>query len=661
MAGIARGNIVAIFDEQPEILGIYDPDKDNNPYGQPIELDSAQESEIRRDIDRWISDVKGERQALYLEDKWTDGDDAYEGIMEYKDFPFENSSNLNVQVVQEKTEVLKVKGEQQMFTGTFMQCKPFPGDTVSDVERIGRKEAWLNHKLYNEVEIEQYLPPIYHDVYLKGSGIAKIYWDTRVDLCDDVERYSPEDILVFEEKYSDSGSIYYNEAIKKLRDGKEIKIFVSKFKVIWDKARIGWVDLRNLYIKPSIKELYNQRIIPEKIKSTWKDIESGILSGKYPDKIGVLLKEKYGQEESYADKMYDIIESRYWYDYDNRGRKRCIFTYIENEETIPFLEKKTYPYEHNMEDYLLYTFNQRNDICYGDGMYQMLMHINRALNELWNSTIDAGVWANAPTFKAVEDPSNPDPRLKKWGPAMIWWVKNIEQVQQFPVARTSVDMYRFIELMMREGSLVTGVSDYASGKETALDPKAPATKTLALMQEANARISKGIKNIHRMNQKLVEIIDRLYQQFYQIDEESGEDIEFLDKKYSISKQDMFTRCLYIANLSPLTINKSLQHSVNQETIMFLLKVFGPVIMQNPGAIKTMLDIFLQGAPGEWQNYKDKLMPPKGQMTGPQSTAPGAVGSAPVPGAPMPGMPANIEAQGGSQVPATPQEMIPGGV
>ncbi len=626
------------FDDEVHLLPY---DEDSPPFGIDIEIDENEEKVIIQDIKAYMSFCDTARDAEYWPDIWDACDNLYEGRVEFTDYPFEGCSNLSIPMAFEKVQMFLTKADQQIFSKPFILLKPKPGAGGDVVDALERKEVWLNWKLYDEIDIEVALNPILLDCANKGTGFAKVNWDTWIEAATKCERYTKKDIDKFVDRFEkQKDSEVYKKNYKRLLDGETVRAYVSRLELVWDRPMVHWVPLKNLHIHPRIP-LREHRAIGEDREVTWQElvIRSTGEDAEYDIKVIEGIEREYGYDKIKEDekqgitpefkkKMHKIVESRYLYNYDGRGEKKCLVTFLDEKNKI--LKIKTYPYEHNLIDYVPYRMLPKPGCNYGDGISFILRHLNKALNELWNATINSGYWNNAPTFKAIKDANFGNATIQKWGPAYVWWVKDIKQVEQFPINKNSVDMYHFIELILRQGDLSTGISDLSSGKESPMDPQAPAQKVAMLLQESLGRIMRGIKEIHRSNQTLVEIIDKLYQQYYKFEmkdkyydkdnnvidateEGAGvytvkvgeESFNYEGKDWNITEDDLFTECQYIANLSPLTVNKGLQHQLNENTIAFSAKMF-PQIYQKK--MMKMAEIYYRGAPGEWQNYAKDLIP-----------------------------------------------------
>jgi hypothetical protein len=164
-----------------------------------------------------------------------------------------------------------------------------------------------------------------------------------------------------------------------------------------------------------------------------------------------------------------------------------------------------------------------------------------------------------------------------------------------------------MEYAQRYAEWIIGVSAYMSGRESPIDPNAPASKAYMLLQEANIRINAYIRKIDLSNQKTWFQLDRLYyQNFDEEDNYFGDPKEEGDGFDSITRKELNIPVQYIPQLSDISINKALEREENTKTGLMLLQF--PTITQNPEATRKVLEIILRSAGGEWDKQIDVLLP-----------------------------------------------------
>ena len=169
----------------------------------------------------------------------------------------------------------------------------------------------------------------------------------------------------------------------------------------------------------------------------------------------------------------------------------------------------------------------------------------------------------------------------------------------------------YIDRAQRYSEWISGVSVYSTGRESPMDPRAPASKALMLLQEANLRLSEYITNLHHSNMKTVYLVDMLYQQYrkgeveyYQ--KEIRKDNEVKLEDVEISDKILLGNYRYIPHLSRITINKELERERNMQ-VLAMIKA-DPLIWSNPEAQRLAWEILLRSIGDEWEKNIDVFLP-----------------------------------------------------
>lgn len=583
------------------------------PCAKPINLSEDQREELRDQIDEEIGEIEGLRTKYGLLNKWREGREQYAGIIQPKDFPWAKSSNLHIHITSMAVDVLNVKAKSQMFVSPAMICRPLPAQGGNNLyKNISLKEKFMDYKMLEEIDIEDSTNQSREDAINLGTGITKVIYDRRYEngvIKKEIYEPTIEDIMRFMDDFKDDNdSELYKQYLSDLGNGIPVELWYETDEMVYNNPKLLYVKLENLYLRPDIPDILDHRIIQEKIDMTWLDIENQVKSGFFDKNLIADLKEKYPDE--YTKKSYDVRETIYYYDYDNTGYlKRLVYTYLKEEHLDARLI--TYPYTHLRPYYVLHYIKKRKDSIYGEGLADRLKDTNKAINQLWNQTVDSGTLRNAPVFKAANSSKDEfDPEEQRWAPATIFWMDDIKNIEAFQLSAQPVgEMINYISRLERYAEWITGVTAYMTGRESPLDPNAPMGKAYMLLKESNLRVSDSIKNLHRANKEIYEQVDSLIYQYIEDNEvpylsTSGEKIE----TENITKKILGIKVQYIPQLSDIVVNKELQKEQNMTFSIFLMK--NPIIQQLPGAIRTILEILIRGQGGIWEKNINKLLPPE---------------------------------------------------
>lgn len=150
-----------------------------------------------------------------------------------------------------------------------------------------------------------------------------------------------------------------------------------------------------------------------------------------------------------------------------------------------------------------------------DGLAKMLEHIQRAATTLVNQSIDANTLANS--ILAVT--SDPGFAAERFTPGKIPLVGSVNDVKPMQLAKVVTPDIALINLLLGMGERVSGINDPGLGKEIRMGGHpAPATSTMALLQESRRILLTGIKQIRISMSRMGMDVGLLYQQ-HEVDED----------------------------------------------------------------------------------------------------------------------------------------------
>lgn len=597
------------------------------PYNVPFKFASEDEEMIViTEADKFITSVEDKRNTYNLLEAWENGRNAYEGLVEEKDFPWDDSSNLWIHITSMTVDILKVKAKSQAWVEPAMVLKPLPGQSGEKLyNSIALKEKSLNYKVMDvsEADAENSLDPVWEDAINLGTGIAKILYSRKIDndnLVLEIYESTKEDIIRFmgdfekyrgTQEYKDYMTQLVGEGTEQDPMGTSTEVWMNADEVTKDGAEILYVKLEDLYVDPEIPKIEDQPQICEKQKYTWMDMVQYENSGFFNKGVQEFLKARY--PKSFGRKDYDVVEVSRYYNLEKGKLTKIKFWYLKDEKKI--ISSITYPFMHRKYNYIPYYIKRRSDFFYGEGMAKRLKDTNKALNQLWNQVVDSGTWRNAPMLKAVENKF--DPSVKKYGPATIMWLKNnINDLDVLNVAGVSAnEVINLISRIERYAEWLTGVTAYMTGRESPLDPNAPMGKAYMLLKESNLRIGDFIKSLHHSNIELYRQIDSIIYQFahgskipYETRRGEKVEVDFVPRKiYGIKVR-------YIPQLSDIVVNKELQKEQDSNFGDKLLQA--QCIVSNPVALRTIYEILIRNQGGRWEEALDKILPPEVQPTPP---------------------------------------------
>lgn len=571
---------------------------------------------IRTEIDEILEDQEE------LKAEWGEADDAYDGILPDKNFPFEGCSNINVPIMAEKTDAITSRIEEAIWTvQPLWIVKPMKDSTP---ESADKKEKLLDYAVRRETDLEPELSNVIHDATNKGTGILENPWNFEEELLTDIENYpgSKQGLAEFLENYPDPPENQkqrklYNKFLSQLKRGEDVEFIVEYPEAIWNGPDPRHVSLEDFIVPIDCKQLRKAHIHGKHVVLTGDELLQKVKNKKYSEeKVNRLryAEDKEGNQttdevDSFSTKEFDFYILIYKYDTNDDGiEERCLIDYAYEKGII--MKAIKYPYWHKRSYFIPFYISSRSKGFYRAGMKDLLKDVQELANVLINLFVDCTVIGAVPTFKALEGAKELlKPQLNKgWYPGVTFWVQTQEDMQTMPIVTPNLGfMATLITFMEKFAELRSGASQYMTGKESPMDARAPAAKVMMLIKEANIRISQYINNIKRSMAELAYQMVELYYQFMP----EGKEYEIMGSEGKpafpkITRKELKERAVYIPHGSVEVFARALNREINKE--IFETLDSHPIIMANPEARRFLMETYIKSAGADWDTHVHKLVP-----------------------------------------------------
>lgn len=565
-----------------------------------INLDSDKELVIAKEIEEGLETIVKERNDIDFLSNAQIRQDLYDGIVEFKDFPWEDAANYFLHITSMMCDIVVIKAKRQTLVNPIIlleakereaMMNQIEGMNIEGVP-IGEDtydwrdaEDRLDFRLRRDIKIEDLVTPVYREACVQGTSFVKCPKSKQVDYVTILATYKGQADI---EKYKQEAGREHDQ-VTRLRNleildkGGEVKAKRDTEKLIYEGPKPYRVPLQNLFLRPKIKDLRRQRLISERMEFTWSDIQYRADTDFYWKTAIEKLKEKSGPD--YFKNDYVVYESLLYTNTINPKRfQRYVFTMEDKTKTI--LRAIHYPYNHNFIYYVPYYIIPRDDMVYGYSIAERLRDTNKIMNNLWNIALDlAALRSNPP--KQISD-LTATMRSTKWGPGAVYKSKVPEAIRVIPMEPFSMDSIKILPLAQRFGEMCVGVTAGMTGKETPLDPRAPAAKTAMLMEAGNIRIEDYIFELQKGNSGVSQQIDELDMQYF-------------------GKQPYPADVRYVPHGSTITVNKPQELNSIMAFIDLCINVY-PEVLQNPESRYVLLKAFVDTIGGTIEKQKKKLLP-----------------------------------------------------
>lgn len=497
-----------------------------------------------------------------LEETINGYDKLYSGDLPEKTEPWDGCSNINHPMIRVAVSRGVARWMRQFFgRGKMMVAKP---GTDAQNKIAPRVETVVDFLMRTEIKLKRTIRRLAKKVAKHGTAIAHPYWDEEKEIVKDVKIYKGDDALMkFKEDFpnAEEGGMEekeYRAYIKDLEEepetGIEIPVEYEDYK--FRGVKVDVIDRRDFIIHKDIIDPEKAKVKGQRFWQSWYDIVARYESGEYGEdnggeslkelkhKLGGDKTEKEKKNPDYTKKRFECNKLIYKYDVDDCKKKEeaLLISIIKDGDVTHLLRCENYGFWHGRDFFIPFRIDE-GDGFDGEGFAEKQWDINLYANAAHNQRIDRGTIANIPFFKGTKESEVAESRLEL-AKGVVFWMANPESFKQVRIQGAPItDLIAEEQMLERMAELTTGITHHATGKESPTDPRAPATKTIALLQQQDIGISDYIDCLDPSFADLAYQILSLYYEFGFNDEEGEGTIirELVGDKYNfkpLSRQEL---------------------------------------------------------------------------------------------------------------------------
>lgn len=616
-----------------------------------ISLDLSQEDEDRltKGLFKEFEVLKEQRQDRDLEKKWEALDAQYDGEVEA------NPALLfNLHAHQSKIKenaIVRALNEAFLDSDPLVDILPRPefAKARDGIEIAKRQTEFLDYAMDEEIKPSHELTLINHSAVRKFVGIGKVCWDYQRVPRKREETYIGENEIIygpggqplglknegleqFMRAYPDAIETYPGY-VEKLISGKTIHIVVDYQDVISNNPRIEHVPVQNFYVDVQTKHnegLRKAHLTVERLpEMDWWELKEKEANGEFKNVDKLAYKSVEGKDkpeiiEDFENAKYCVIKCNYRFKLKPDDKNEVLIQCWFGEESKVFLGAINWPYYGFDTDYIGFWVRLNEYGFYGDAksVTSDLRDSNIAQNAMLSLAVH-GTYIRNKMTPIVQEGSEIEAafledRFIEGKPISVDTVfedinKSVGFVQ-WP--NQNLRDHSFLtEQLRRDDSDVTGVSDYASGRESPSDPSAPASKTIALLQASGVNIKDYIR-IYLPSFNI--FLGNLFQLYYQMSDEEGrkfrikrkaEGVTGTDIFSSISRDEMIAKTAVQSRASAFAFDK-INEKVENMSIYQLIHA-DPYAAQQPQLLYSSLLTLLRSWGPMWKAIAERdLLGPK---------------------------------------------------
>ena len=493
-------------------------------YKIKINLSDEQVERLKNDIFIEYEALKSERGTLKLASRWTALDNQYHGNMKTND-----RLHFNLHVHQSKIKedaIVRALNEAFLDSDPRFEVTPRPEMARQDGEMVSDKQSeFLDFSIDEEVKPEHALMQINHSAVRKYVGIGKLCWEYDRDRRKREETYigkntpvgvSPDGHPVFKNEGLErfiraypNAMEKYTSYVQRLSDGKTINIVVEYYDIVENNPKFKYVPVEDFYVSnktDGYDGLRKSHLIAERQVYSWWELRDKENAGEFSDidkiKSSGLKEGESPSEDDYKTRTYNVLEFTYMFRINESDRDETKIKCWFEEDNKTFLGVINYPYYGFEIDYIPFYVKLNERGFYGDArsVISDLQDSNIAQNALLNLALH-GTYVRNVLTPIVREGSEIE---------AIFLEKRFKEGAPLPVDEMTDDVSKAFDFVkwpqMQLGDIlslghalkkgdddVSGVSGLMSGRESEVDPRAPASKTIALLEQSSINIKDYIR------------------------------------------------------------------------------------------------------------------------------------------------------------------------
>lgn len=509
---------------EPETHAVKLKKVDSNSYRKLLTLsedDMIRVKKVMKDVwKEWKENTKLQNNKLLR------GIDRLEGISRAKDYPWPDSSNLNIPYIE-----IQILIATDIVASTMIDSDPvffmremLPARKDHPEEHVDPKlEVWWNWVFKKQLNLDEECRMAIYLAFRDPVSFMAMDWVVETpkeysvqvfDSVEDLQRRFPDS-----DSAGVSQSTYEGWLAQVGVQHEPIELEISERVVRYRGPRARTVELKDFVRSPvSCPDLKYTRFHGDQFRERKPFFKSGInnkwfykeetksmLEGaakRSPiDDISQRLDVIEGISSGQSDPdEYDCVRGNLKIDLNNDDEEE-MYHVVYNPEYDRLIRMERYPYWHNRSNYIPFRIRRKPNRLLGRCFMDMLYDLNEEINTQHNQRIDSRTITTVPTFKINASETDLLSRIERgdqyFYPGQKFILQNLKNMEQL---ETKVDFQGTLQEeqnLFAIGDMLTGTasSGARSGKAEVKDPRASGKKQQAQVQQSNQRIDGYIREL----------------------------------------------------------------------------------------------------------------------------------------------------------------------
>ena len=618
-------------------------------YRTKLSLSEEQKERLTAQFKDEFKVLQDERKALGLEGKWAERDRQYLGELKAnKKLAF----NLHCHQTKIKEDaIVRALNEAFLDSEPMVDVTPRPEMQRQDGDEVCEKQKeFIDYEMDENIRPQSAFILINHSAVRKYVGIGKIDWKYLKDRRRREEVYEGnlepmmqdskpaigqdgqpmmENVALkeFMNNYPDANE-RYPQILKQIASGKKVTLIVEYLDVVYNNAKLEYIKLEDFWVANSTKGvsgLKRAHLVVERENYRWQELLEKEENEEFED-IDAMAS---GDNKEYRD--YSVYEGTTYFRLKEGDKKetkiKAWFGEVTNKEDSSkdvkdyvLLGAILYPWFAFDIDYIPFwvTLNDKGFFGNCESVVLSMRDSNIAQDAILNMLLDGSFKRNVLT-PIVREGSEIEQQFleNRWFDGRPLSVDaNYDDVNkgigfvQYP-QHNFTELVGIKQMLQKQDSDVSGVTDLMTGRESQSDPRAPATKTIALLNQSGINIKDYIRiYLPSFNEFVGNILGLYYQMStegrkFQVGNRAKR-VSGANPFLMIRRDEMVAKTAIQARASAFAFDKMNEKNENMAALQIIQ--MNPYLMQNPEVQYEAVKIALESWSPMWKNFAQSKVP-----------------------------------------------------
>ena len=627
------------------------PSIDDIPeYRTNLKLSDEQQERLTAQFRDEFKSLQDERARLGLDGKWAERDRQYAGELKpNKKLTF----NLHTHQTKIKEDaIVRALNEAFLDSEPMVDVSPRPEMQRQDGQEVCEKQKeFIDYEMDENIRPQATFVLINHSTVRKYVGIGKVDWDYCKDRRRREEVYEGklepmmqngkpvmgqdkqpqmENVALkeFMSNYPDANE-QYPQIVKQIASGKKVTIVVEYLDVVANNGKLKYVRIEDFWVANSTKGLSGLKkahLVVERENYRWSQLEAKERNDEFEN----IESMASGDDKEFRD--YSVYEATTYFrlkDGDKTETKiKAWFGETSSKSEANKQDVKDYillgailyPYFVFDIDYIPFWVTLNDKGFYGncESVVAAMKDSNIAQDAIMNMMLDGAFKRNTLT-PIVREGSEIEQQFleNRWFDGKPLSIDSTFDDVTKGIGFVQYPQHNFAELvglkqiLQKQDSDVSGVTDLMTGRESQSDPRAPATKTLALLNQSGINIKDYIRVYLPSFNEFVGNVLGLY---YQMSQEGrkfqvgarAKRVSGVNPFSMIRRDEMIAKTTIQARAAAFAFDKVNEKNENMAALQLVQT--NPYLMQNPRVQYEAVKIALESWSPMWKNFAASKLP-----------------------------------------------------